>query len=554
MKGLFVVAKEYVIDNPNLIKEWHFEKNDELGFYPDKITCGSNKKVWWKCSKCNYEWQATPNNRSHGTNCPVCANRVVVKGKNDLATTYPEIAKRWHPILNKLKASEITAHSNKKVYWTCEKDKRHYFLTRVDHMVEAKLACPVCVNQSIIIGVNDLATTHPKLINDWDFEKNDELGLDPKKLTYGSNKKVWWKCEKGHSWKAAISSRAGQQGCGCPECAKELRVSFAEDAIGYYLSKCFNVEKSKHFNWLGRRELDIYLPDFSLGIEYDGAEWHKVITRDREKDLLCYDNKVKLIRIREPKCPRYETSAKLLFLSKKNSLNQIIGDIFIYIKEHFRCERNTSINIERDYDEILKLHISQEKEKCIRDSVLIKEWDYDKNSPLIPSMFKPSAHKKVWWKCALGHSWKAAIYSRTGKEKCGCPYCTGQKVVSGWNDLQTLYPQIADEWDYEQNENIFPNKVRPQSNKKYGWICSQCSFHWFASVAHRVNGRGCPRCGREKTRQSRQRKVLNIDTNKEYESSIKAAEILGINASSIRNCCNGKTRSAGGYHWKYISD
>ena len=169
-------------------------------------------------------------------------------------------------------------------------------------------------------------------------------------------------------------------------------------------------------------------------------------------------------------------------------------------------------------------------------------------------MFKPSTHKKVWWKCALGHSWKAAIYSRTGKEKCGCPYCTGQKVVSGWNDLQTLYPQIADEWDYEQNENIFPNKVRPQSNKKYGWICSQCSFHWFASVAHRVNGRGCPRCGREKTRQSRQRKVLNIDTNKEYESSIKAAEILGINASSIRNCCNGKTRSAGGYHWKYISD
>ena len=186
------------------------------------------------------------------------------------------------------------------------------------------------------------------------------------------------------------------------------------------------------------------------------------------------NNKVKLIRIREPKCPRYETSAKMLFLSKKNdfsNLNQIIGDIFIYIREHFRCERNTSINIERDYDEILKLHISQEKENAITDEKLLKEWHYTKNAPLLPSMFNNGSKKKVWWQCSLGHEWQAVIYSRTGKEKCGCPYCAGQKIIEGWNDLQTLYPYIAEEWDYEKNAPLTPELVAAHSGKKAYWIC-----------------------------------------------------------------------------------
>ena len=35
------------------------------------------------------------------------------------------------------------------------------------------------------------------------------------------DKKVWWKCSKGHEWQAAIGSR--NRGSGCPECAREKR-------------------------------------------------------------------------------------------------------------------------------------------------------------------------------------------------------------------------------------------------------------------------------------------------------------------------------------------
>ena len=59
--------------NPNLAKEWNFERNIQL--LPTEITAGSKKKVWWKCSKCGYEWQAQISNRNHGTGCPVCKSK-----------------------------------------------------------------------------------------------------------------------------------------------------------------------------------------------------------------------------------------------------------------------------------------------------------------------------------------------------------------------------------------------------------------------------------------------------------------------------------------------
>ena len=205
------------------------------------------------------------------------------------------------------------------------------------------------------------------------------------------------------------------------------------------------------------------------------------------------------------------------------------------------------------YDEILKLHITTEKAKCITNKKLIEEWNYEKNSPLLPSMFKNGSKKKVWWKCSLGHEWEAVIYSRTSGEKCGCPYCAGQKVITGWNDLQTLYPQIAQEWDFEKNGEVTPNKIRPQTNKAYGWVCMKCNFRWTATVSHRVCGRGCPKCGRERTIQSLKKPVVNLDTGIQYESAVEAGKALNIHPGCIRLCCKGKIKIAGGYHWAYVN-
>lgn len=57
---------------------------------------------------------------------------------------------------------------------------------------------------------------------------------------------------------------------------------------------------------------------------------------------------------------------------------------------------------------------------------LLAEWDTEKNAPLTPDDIHKGSHKKVWWRCGDGHIWKAAIFSRTGRQKCGCPICAGK--------------------------------------------------------------------------------------------------------------------------------
>lgn len=62
---------------------------------------------------------------------------------------------------------------------------------------------------------NDLATTYPRLAREWDAERNG--GLTPSEVVAGSDRRVYWKCIKGHRWRTTISSRASG-GCDCPYC------------------------------------------------------------------------------------------------------------------------------------------------------------------------------------------------------------------------------------------------------------------------------------------------------------------------------------------------
>lgn len=104
---------------PELMEEWDYENNTEID--PTTVGRGSHEYVSWKCKICGYRWTAQIYNRANGKGCPCCANRVVVPGINDLATTDPELAAEWHPTLNSLKPTEVTRGQSKKIYWICTK-------------------------------------------------------------------------------------------------------------------------------------------------------------------------------------------------------------------------------------------------------------------------------------------------------------------------------------------------------------------------------------------------------------------------------------------------
>ena len=67
----------------------------------------------------------------------------------------------------------------------------------------------------------------PHLLEGWDWEVNEVDGLDPRKLTTGSNKEVNWKCPFGHTWVSQVKNRAN--GNGCPYCAgKKVLVGYTD--------------------------------------------------------------------------------------------------------------------------------------------------------------------------------------------------------------------------------------------------------------------------------------------------------------------------------------
>ena len=101
-----------------------------------------------------------------------------------------------------------------------------------------------------------------------------------------------------------------------------------------------------------------------------------------------------------------------------------------------------------------------------------------------------SNHKKEWM-CKLGHTWKSAIYSRSGKQQTGCPYCSNQKVWKGFNDLATKDPDLAKQangWD--------PSEVTTRANIKLKWICD-FGHQWEALLSNRGKGIGCPICANQ---------------------------------------------------------
>ena len=105
-----------------------------------------------------------------------------------------------------------------------------------------------------------------------------------------------------------------------------------------------------------------------------------------------------------------------------------------------------------------------------------------------PSTVNPGSDVKKPWVCALGHHWVAAIVKRTSSGR-GCPYCSNNKVLKGFSDLETKFPEIAAQangWD--------PSTVSSKSKQKREWVCSK-GHVWSAAVGSRTaGGNGCPVC------------------------------------------------------------
>jgi hypothetical protein len=187
------------VTHPELAKEAY-------KWNPKQVTSGMHLSKKWKCSK-GHIWEAMVYHRTK-SGCPFCSGRLAIRGENDLKTLNPKLARE----LLDHDATTLKISSHTKVNWKCKYG--HIWEARVSERSKGN-GCPTCSGKKILIGFNDLKTTHPKIAKEAD-------GWDPRTATAGSGINRAWKCRKGHTWKVKVANRTsvstGKE-TGCPTCS-----------------------------------------------------------------------------------------------------------------------------------------------------------------------------------------------------------------------------------------------------------------------------------------------------------------------------------------------
>jgi len=417
-----------------------------------------------------------------------------------LSEKCPQLLKEWDYEKNDKSPDQISSSANYKAWWICSKCGYNWQALVYSRSKNNGTGCPVCGGKIVVEGYNDIKTNYPELVKEWDYEKNDKLGIYPTRVSKSSDKKMWWICPIcNYSYYAGIKNRT--RGTGCPRCANEVRTSFPEQAIYYYLKKEFPDTKNRID--IIDKEVDIFVPCLNLGIEYDGSYYHNSLSsleRERKKYEQLKEANITLIRVRDKGLNLKSYADYTLNIEKKDddkSLEEVIKKILNIINNLFGYNSDVKVNIQKDRQAIYGQYIILRKNSSLEKKCfdLLDEWDYEKNI-ISPSSVVPGSEKKVWWKCKKGHSYEQQIAAHVKGQRC--PFCAGIIVIPGENDLESMFPELIKEWDYDKN-NKKPSEYKYGSKKKVWWKCKK-GHSYFASISHRTGkaSRGCPYCANKK--------------------------------------------------------
>lgn len=202
---------------PEIASEWHPTRNGQRT--PKDVAHGSNRRAYWKCSKGkDHEWSAVIVSRTRlDAGCPMCRG-LVASASNNLLSDNPELAKEWHPTLNKgLLPEDVTTASQKQVWWKCEAGHDHIWKAGVGSRNANKRGCPFCAGQRIS-NTNRLSLVWPDVSKEWHPSLNGKTTPEDVSAP-GGRRKYWWQCAKNeeHAWEAPIRERIENHGC--PYCS-----------------------------------------------------------------------------------------------------------------------------------------------------------------------------------------------------------------------------------------------------------------------------------------------------------------------------------------------
>ena len=359
--------------------------------------------------------------------------------RDSILRSHPKLAGEFHPSLNnEMDIGNITAGSNKKVWWKCSNVSETPCENEWQALVYTRskgAGCPFCSGRSVHSdGRNSMRTTHLHLVDEFHPTKNGNV--TPDNVKAGTNKKLHWICKScSHEWAVAGSKRAA--GSTCPSCANQAVHSDGRNSV-----RNTHPDLADEFHPTKNGKLS---PDNLLSGSNKKILW---VCTDCSHE---WENDVHHRAIRDQGCPA--CSGKSLHLDGRNSM------------------RN-------------------------KRPELTKDFHPTRNGNHTPDTLLGGTHTELWWLCSdCDHEWQA---DRRGGQ--GCPACANSAVHSdGRNSLRTLHPSLSDEFHPTKNGDFTPDKLLAGSNASIHWVCGICSHEWKNRVGKRaLLKQGCPACSGKK--------------------------------------------------------
>lgn len=424
--------KEWCIKNDKkyLIDEWDYDKNKEIyDLDITDVTQGSNRRAFWICSKDNrHRWDTKISHRSNGRGCPVCSGRKVIQGVNDLKSKFPKlIEEEWDFNKNiNIDPAKITAKNKREVWWICRKG--HSWKARIQNRTSLNTGCPKCKGsngtsypeQFFYFALKEKfnCVTNREKIGKYEYDiyvkdlnllieydgiywhriKKDASNIEEEKEKYAKKKKF--------NFIRILENEYG-----------DLAIKDNEITIDKNINDELLIEASKIlFDYINSK--------FNINIDVNVSNE----VRNNVLTLMLEEEKANSLAARYPKLEKqwnYEKNNPMFpFFVKPNSGYKVW---WVCKKGHEweatiasrvsgnNCPYCGSRKVLEGYNDLMTTHPE-----------LIKEWDFELNNKEKIKPFEVSfgSHKKVWWRCSKGHSWKVRINKRTSGSRC--PYCHGR--------------------------------------------------------------------------------------------------------------------------------
>ena len=248
--------------------------------------------------------------------------------------------------------------------------------------------------------------------------------------------------------------------------------SFPEQTVLFYIKKVF--PSAIKYSSEELSEIDIFIPELRVGIEYDGPSHANRVKNDIEKCKKCKKEGIDLIRIRDSVLPAINDESYKIIL-RDNSFEALDNGIIKLLK-HLKVSNSISVDVKRDYLEIADNYIKTIDLDWYMMYERLKEYKKEFGDINVPIYYKtPDGILLGHWLSNIRSSYKNPMPGNTRLnsnkikllEELGIDWAP---IESQWENIYL----IAKQYYEEKGDLLIPDKYVTAENIKLGrWIATQ---------------------------------------------------------------------------------